>query len=62
MSKPTLRDIAAAAGVSLTSASMILNGRSTRFNEDTVKRVRIAATRLGYTTRQRRGELAHRRL
>jgi LacI family transcriptional regulator len=49
MSKPTLRDIAAAAGVSLTSASMILNGRSTRFNEDTVKRVRIAATKLGYT-------------
>lgn len=49
MSKPTLRDIAAAAGVSVTSASMILNGRSTRFNEDTVRKVLQAATTMGYT-------------
>jgi len=49
MGKPTLRDIAAASLVSVTTASMILNGRSDRFNEGTVKRVLSAASKMGYT-------------
>lgn len=49
-SKPTLSDVAARAGVSATTASYILNGRSLemRISSDTEERVRRAATELAY--------------
>ena len=49
-SKPTLSDVAARAGVSATTASYILNGRTLemRISSDTEQRVRRAATELGY--------------
>lgn len=45
--RPTIRDVAAAAGVSVTTVSHALSGKG-RVDADTVKRVRDAATRLGY--------------
>ena len=49
-SKPTLSDVAARAGVSATTASYILNGRTVemRISSDTEQRVRRAATELEY--------------
>ena len=49
-SKPTLSDVAARAGVSATTASYILNGRTLemRISSDTEQRVRRAATELAY--------------
>jgi LacI family transcriptional regulator len=49
-SKPTLSDVAARAGVSATTASYILNGRTLemRISSDTEERVRRAATELAY--------------
>ena len=49
-SKPTLSDVAARAGVSTTTASYILNGRTLemRISSDTEQRVRRAATELAY--------------
>lgn len=48
----SLKDVAAHAGVSLTSASMILNtpDLAKRFNKNTVKRVRKSAQELNYYT------------
>ncbi len=48
--KPTLSDVAARAGVSTTTASYILNGRTAemRISADTEGRVRLAATELSY--------------
>ncbi len=47
---PRLQDVAAAAGVSSTTASLVLSGRAsaTRISEACVKRVQAAATSLGY--------------
>lgn len=47
MSRPTLRDVATAAGVSVTQASTALNGTG-RVAPQTVARVREAADELGY--------------
>jgi LacI family transcriptional regulator len=49
-SKPTLSDVAARAGVSATTASYILNGRTLemRISSDTEERVRRAASELAY--------------
>jgi LacI family transcriptional regulator len=49
-SKPTLSDVAARAGVSATTASYILNGRTLemRISSDTEQRVRRAASELAY--------------
>lgn len=47
-STPLLKDVAAAAGVSSTTASLILNGKTESFPSTTVDRVRDAADSLGY--------------
>lgn len=50
-SKPTIRDVAEAAGVSLTTVSYVLSGRpggNTRISQPTQDRVHAAAHRLGY--------------
>lgn len=44
----SLRDVAAAAGVSLATASRVLNGIAGRASGDTAQRVRAAAERLAY--------------
>lgn len=50
-SGPTMHDVAAAAGVSQATVSLVLNSASgSRFSEDTRKRVREAVDRLGYRT------------
>ncbi|MCU1532634.1 MAG: LacI family transcriptional regulator [Arthrobacter sp.] len=50
-SGPTMHDVAAAAGVSQATVSLVLNSASgSRFSEDTRKRVREAVIRLGYRT------------
>ena len=50
-SGPTMHDVAAAAGVSQATVSLVLNSASgSRFSEDTRKRVRDAVNRLGYRT------------
>ena len=48
--KVTLSDVAARAGVSTTTASYILNGRSAemRISPETERRVRAAVAELGY--------------
>lgn len=49
MRKPGIRDVAAAAGVSLTTVSHVLNGKTdTRVSERTEARVKKVATELGY--------------
>ena len=50
-SKPTIRDVAEAAGVSLTTVSYVLSGRpggNTRISQATQDRVHAAAGQLGY--------------
>jgi LacI family transcriptional regulator len=50
-SKPTIRDVAEAAGVSLTTVSYVLSGRpggNTRISQPTQDRVHAAAHELGY--------------
>lgn len=50
-SKPTIRDVAEAAGVSLTTVSYVLSGRTggnTRISQPTQDRVHAAARELGY--------------
>ena len=50
-SKPTIRDVAEAAGVSLTTVSYVLSGRpggNTRISQPTQDRVHAAARELGY--------------
>ena len=50
-SGPTMHDVAAAAGVSQATVSLVLNSASgSRFSEETRKRVRDAVNRLGYRT------------
>lgn len=50
-SGPTMHDVAAAAGVSQATVSLVLNSASgSRFSEDTRRRVRDAVDRLGYRT------------
>lgn len=50
-SGPTMNDVAAAAGVSQATVSLVLNSASgSRFSEDTRRRVRDAVDRLGYRT------------
>ena len=53
MSKPTIRDVAAVAGVSISAVSYILNGSDKKkYSETTVKAVRRAAEKLGYVPNQ----------
>jgi LacI family transcriptional regulator len=48
---PTMHDVAAAAGVSQATVSLVLNSAAgSRFSEDTRKRVRDAVDQLGYRT------------
>ena len=50
-SKPTIRDVAASAGVSLTTVSYVLSGRpggTTRISQPTQDRVHAAVRELGY--------------
>lgn len=50
-SGPTMHDVAAAAGVSQATVSLVLNSASgSRFSEDTRRKVRDAVNRLGYRT------------
>ena len=50
-SGPTMHDVAAAAGVSQATVSLVLNSASgSRFSEETRRRVRDAVDRLGYRT------------
>lgn len=48
MANPALQTVADAAGVSVPTASLILNGKGDRYAPATVTRVRAAAKRLGY--------------
>jgi LacI family transcriptional regulator len=43
-----LKDVAARAGVSTSTASLILNGKTESFTDATIERVRATATELGY--------------
>ena len=49
VSAPTLHDVAAAAGVSLATASRVLNGSARKVAESYRDRVQAAADQLGYT-------------
>lgn len=54
-SKPTIRDVAETAGVSLTTVSYVLSGRSggtTRISQPTQDRVHAAVRELGYVANQ----------
>ncbi|WP_369404658.1 LacI family DNA-binding transcriptional regulator [Secundilactobacillus odoratitofui] len=46
--KVTIRDLAEAAGVSVTTVSQILNGKGERFSSDTQARVLKLQEKLGY--------------
>lgn len=46
--KVTIKDVARVAGVSITTVSQVLNGKSTRFSKETVEKVRKAKSKLGY--------------
>jgi len=59
--KPTLRDVAARAGCSITTVSNILQGRSHLYREDTVEQVLRAAHELGYRPNSVARSLARRR-
>lgn len=48
MSRPTLHDVAAKAGVSLTTTSMVLGGKGARFSATVQQNVNAAAAALGY--------------
>ena len=48
MTRPTLHDVAARAGVSLTTTSMVLAGKGGRFSAPVQQRVSAAAAALGY--------------
>ncbi len=49
MSRARLSDVAAAAGVSISTVSLVLNGRVARISSQTQDRVREAAASVGYT-------------
>ena len=59
--KPTLRDVAARAGCSITTVSNILQGRSHLYCEDMVEQVLRAAHELGYRPNSVARSLARRR-
>jgi DNA-binding LacI/PurR family transcriptional regulator len=59
--KPTLRDVAARAGCSITTVSNILQGRSHLYREDMVEQVLRAAHELGYRPNSVARSLARRR-
>ena len=59
--KPTLRDVAARAGCSITTVSNILQGRSHLYREDMVEQVLHAAHELGYRPNSVARSLARRR-
>jgi transcriptional regulator with XRE-family HTH domain len=59
--KPTLRDVAARAGCSITTVSNILQGRSHLYREDMVSQVLHAAHELGYRPNSVARSLARRR-
>ena len=44
----SLKDVAAQAGVSVQTASKVLNGRDVRVASDTAERIQVAARELGY--------------
>lgn len=46
--KTTIKELASAAGVSVTTVSQILNGKSNRFSSDTIDRVRHLQEKLNY--------------
>ncbi|MHC9533515.1 ribose utilization transcriptional repressor RbsR [Dellaglioa sp. L3N] len=46
--KTTIKDVARVAGVSITTVSQILNGKSDRFSKDTIEKVKKAKSDLGY--------------
>ena len=46
--KVTIRDLAEAAGVSVTTVSQILNGKGERFSLDTRRRVHQLQEEMGY--------------
>jgi Transcriptional regulators len=46
--KVTIRDLAEAAGVSVTTVSQILNGKGERFSPDTRRRVHQLQEKMGY--------------
>lgn len=48
MKKVTIKDIANQAGVSPTTVSLVLNGRTTSVSEKTVKRIRLIAKEMNY--------------
>ena len=58
---PTLRDVAARAGCSITTVSNILQGRSHLYREDMVEQVLRAAHELGYRPNSVARSLARRR-
>jgi LacI family transcriptional regulator len=49
MARVRISDVAAAAGVSTSTVSLVLNNRTARISEDTRERVRKAAAAIGYT-------------
>ena len=54
MKKTTIKDIAAAAGVSPASVSMILNGRNlSRFTEQTIQNVYRTSRQMGYISKKK---------
>lgn len=59
-SKPTLRDVAHDSGVSLATASVVLNrSKRVHISEETRQRVLDAAEQLGYQPRSRKGSQSH---
>jgi len=59
--KPTTKDLAREAGVSLASVDRVLNGRS-GVNESTIKAVQAAATRIGFVRNISASNLARQRI
>jgi len=46
--RASIRDVAALAGISVSTVSNLLNGRPNRMRSDTVQRIEEAIERLGY--------------
>jgi transcriptional regulator with XRE-family HTH domain len=58
---PTIKDVAAYAGVSVTTVTNVLNGRGHRFSEETRQKVLRAVEALGYRPNQVARSLVRRR-